>query len=98
MNMKKGRRVNSSKNNKNNINDLKKAHVGHEVDMIPVVSFQPTWKWSWQWFIYIYILIYGLISIAYCCKEPVVATETNLKADVLNIIQKIHEENLGSAF
>lgn len=44
MNMKKGRRVNSSKNNKNNINDLKKSHVGHEVDMIPVVSFQPTWK------------------------------------------------------
>lgn len=47
MNVKKGRRVNSSKNNKNNINDLKKkTHVGHEVDMISVVSFQPTWKLS----------------------------------------------------
>lgn len=32
----------------------------------------------------------------YSFKEPIVATET--KADVLNVIQKIHEENLGSAF
>ena len=32
----------------------------------------------------------------YCCMEPIVATET--KGDVLNVIQKIHEENLGGSF